>query len=217
MKKIILENLGLKLAAVFLSIVLWLFVTSRGQSEISLDVPVEFKNIPSGIEIVSYSIKSIGLNLRGQERLLKKVKPSDITVSLDLTKAKPGESTYYIQREDILLPHTITVTNIYPSSINVVTEETVRKTVRIIPVVTGEPESGFSVKAVSVNPSNIEVEGIKREISRINSLKTEPLDVTGANEPFSQDLRIDLAGRVVRTKTTSVTVKVVIGEGSRRK
>ncbi len=47
MRKFFLENLGLKTAAVLLSMVLWIFVTSRGQSEISIDVPLEFKNIPS--------------------------------------------------------------------------------------------------------------------------------------------------------------------------
>jgi YbbR domain-containing protein len=217
MKKIILENLGLKLTAVFLSIVLWLFVTSRGQSEISLDVPIEFKDIPTGLEIVSQSVKGISLNMRGQERLLKNIKPSDISVSLDLSKAKPGESTYYIQQEDVRLPRAVTVTNINPSSVKVITEETVRKTVRVIPILTGEPERGFSVKSVAVTPPSIEIEGIRREVSRTNALKTEPLDVTGVNESFAQDLRLDMTGRNVRTKTATVTVQVVIGTVGKRK
>jgi YbbR domain-containing protein len=192
-------------------------VTSRGQSEISLDVPVEFKDIPAGLEIVSHSVKVIGLNMRGQERLLKNIKPSDISVSIDLSKVKPGESTYYIHREDIRLPNAITVANINPSSVKVITEETVRKTVRVIPILTGEPEKGFSVKSVFVTPPRLDVEGIRREIVRMNSIKTETLDITGINETFSQDLRLDLAGRIVRTKTATVTVQVVIGLSGTRK
>jgi YbbR domain-containing protein len=216
MKKFFLENLGLKLTAVFLSIFLWIFVTSRGQSEISLDIPVEFKDIPPGLEIVSQSVRIIGLNMRGQERLLKRIKPSDISVSLDLSKAKPGESTYYINREDIRLPNAVTVSNINPSSVKVITEETLRKTVRVFPMVTGEPEKGFFVQFVSVIPPKIEIEGVMREISRISTLKTEPLDVTGINETFAQDLKLDMAGHNVRTKTSSVTVQVVIGAGSKK-
>ena len=94
MKKIFLENLGLKIAAVLLSIVLWLFVTSRGQSEISIDVPLEFKNIPSGLEMVNHSTKTISLSIKGQERLIKNIKPSDIMVSVDLSKARKGEGIY---------------------------------------------------------------------------------------------------------------------------
>lgn len=217
MKKIIFENYGMKLTAVFLSIFLWLFVTSRGQSEISLEVPIEFKDIPPGLEIVSRSVKSISLNMRGQERLLKNIKPFDISVSIDLSKTKPGESTYYIQQEDIRLPHAVTVTNINPSSIKVITEETVRKTVRVIPILSGEPEKGFAVKTVSVVPPSIEIEGIRREVSRVNTLRTEPLDVTGINESFAQDLRLDMTGRNVRTKTATVTVQVVIGTTGKRK
>jgi YbbR domain-containing protein len=217
MKKIVLENLGLKLTAVFLSIVLWVFVTSRGQSEISLDVPIEFKDIPPGLEIVNHSVKVINLNVRGQERLLKNIKPADIMVSLDLSKAKKGESTYYIHREDIRLPHAITVTNINPSSFKVTTEETIQKTVRVVPMVTGEPVRGFSVKSVSVIPPNVEIEGIRPEIARINTLKTEPLDLTGMNETFTQDLKLDLTGRIVRTKTATVMVQVVIEARGKRK
>jgi YbbR domain-containing protein len=217
MKKIVLENLGLKLTAVFLSIVLWVFVTSRGQSEISLDVPIEFKDIPPGLEIVNHSVKVINLNVRGQERLLKNIKPADIMVSLDLSKAKKGESTYYIHREDIRLPHAITVTNINPSSLKVTTEETIQKTVRVVPTVTGEPVRGFSVKSVSVIPPNVEIEGIRPEIARINTLKTEPLDLTGMNETFTQDLKLDLTGRIVRTKTATVMVQVVIEARGKRK
>lgn len=217
MKKMILENLGMKLTAVFLSIFLWLFVTSRGQSEIYLDVPIEFKDIPPGLEIVSQSVKVVSLNMRGQERLLKNIKPYDISVSLDLSKAKPGESTYYVQQEDMRLPRAVTVTNINPSSVKVVTEETVRKTVRVIPILNGEPERGFSVKSVSVLPPSIDIEGIRREVSRTNTLKTEPLDVTGVNETFAQDLRLDMTGRNVRTRTATVTVQVVIGTVGRRK
>jgi len=217
MKKMVHENFGLKVTAVFLSIVLWVFVTSRGQSEISLDVPLEFTDIPPGLEIVSHSAKVISLNVRGQERLLKNIKPADIRVSLDLSKAKKGESTYYIHREDIRLPHAVTLGNLNPSNVKVTTEETVRKTVRVIPIVTGEPGKGAMVRSVSVTPPSVEIEGIRPEIARISALKTEPLDVTGMNETFSQDLKLDLAGHVVRTKTAAVTVQVVIEARGKRK
>ncbi len=210
MKNIILENRGLKITAVILSIVLWMFVASRGQSEISLDVPVEFSEIPDGIEIVSQSTKVISLKVRGQEGLLKNIRPADVAVSIDLSKAKPGESTYYITREEILLPRSINVTNINPSSVRLLTEETSKKTVRVIPVITGDPEKGYSVKSVSVTPTRIEIEGIRREIARVSALKTDTLDVTDMNETFAQELKLDLASRNVRSKISTVNVHVVI-------
>ena len=40
MKKHFFENLGFKIVSVLLAVMLWFFVTSRGQSEMSIDVPL---------------------------------------------------------------------------------------------------------------------------------------------------------------------------------
>jgi YbbR domain-containing protein len=211
MRKFFLENLGLKTAAILLSVVLWIFVTSRGQSEISVDVPIEFQNIPTGLEVVDHSVKMISLNIKGQERLIKNVKPSNIRVYIDLSKAKKGESIHYITRDDIKLPHAITVMNISPSSVKVITEETITKTVKVRPVITGYPERGYYVKSIEVVPETVVLEGIRSEIRKVNTIKTEPLDITGVNETLTQELKLELTGKNIRARINDIKVKVVIG------
>jgi YbbR domain-containing protein len=215
MRRLFFENIGLKIAAVLLSIVLWIFVTSRGQSEISIDVPLEFKNIPQGLELVNYSAKEISLSVKGQERLIRSIKPSDIQAYIDLGKTKKGESVYYITRDDIKLPRAIDVINISPSSVKVITEETATKTVRVRPVVVGEPERGYFVKSVEVAPQTLVIEGIRSEVEKINIIRTEPLDITGLNESVTQDVKLDLISLNIRSKTADVKVKVVIGAKGR--
>ncbi len=211
MKKFLLENTGLKIVSVLLAIVLWIFVTSRGQSEMAIDVPLEFKDIPAGLEMVTSSEKTISLNIKGQERLIRNVKSSDIRVYVDLSKAKKGEGIYYISREDIKLPRSITITSINPLSVKVITEETVTKTVRVLPIVFGKPERGYYMKSVEVIPQNVVIEGIWSEVRKVSTLKTESLDLTGYNASFSQALKIDLTGKNIRPKVNEVTVKVIIG------
>jgi YbbR domain-containing protein len=211
MRRLLFENLGLKIAAVLLSIVLWIFVTSRGQSELSVDVPLEFNDIPRSLEIVNHTVKTITLVIKGQERFLKNIRPSDIRVSLDLGKAKKGDGTYSISRDDIKLPHAVTVTNITPSSVRVTLEETATKTVRVVAVLAGVPEKGYYVKSVDVMPPDAEIEGVKSEVARIKTVKTEPIDVTGSNETFTQGTKLDLTGKNIRSKTSDITVKVIIG------
>ena len=211
MRKFFFENLGLKTAAILLSVVLWIFVTSRSQSEISVDVPIEFKNIPTGLEVVNHSVKVISLNIKGQERLIKNVKPSDIRVYIDLSKSKKGESIYYITRDDIKLPHAITVMNVSPSSVKVITEETITKTVKVTPVITGDPERGYYVKSIEAVPQTVGLEGIRSEIRKVNTIKTEPLDITGVNETLTQELKLELTGKNIRARINDIKVKVVIG------
>lgn len=211
MRKFFLDNLVLKIAAVLLSVALWFFATSRGQSEISIDVPLVFRNIPSGIEMVNNNIKTISLNIKGQERLIKNIKLSDIVIYIDLSKAKKGKSIYYITRDNIKLPHSLTVLNINPSSVKVIIEDTITKTVKVMPVIIGEPEKGYYVKSVEVAPEIVVIEGVSSEVRRFNTIKTESLDITGSNETFTQELKLDLTGKNIRTKINDIKVKVIIG------
>ena len=214
MKKFIFKNLGLKLASIILAIVLWFVASSRGQSEIFIDVPLEFMNIPSGLEMIHSSDKTISLNIKGPEKYIKNIKPSDIRALIDLSKAKKGESTYYLAKDNIQLPRsTVTLLNMSPSRVTVTTEETVTKTVRVIPIITGKPESGYKLQTTAVVPKNIQIQGIQSEIENIRNIKTESVDITGVRETFAQELKLDLRGTNIRAKPDSVTVTVLISGG----
>jgi YbbR domain-containing protein len=215
MKKVLFENLGLKITAVLLSTLLWLFATSRGLSEIALDIPLEFRDIPPGLELMNHSIKMVSLNIKGQERIIRNIRPSDIGVFIDLSKSKTGEGVYSINKNTIKLPPTVTVTNISPSYVKVLLEESVTKTVQVRPVIVGTPESGFYVKSISVIPENVVIEGAKSKVTTVDKIKTETLDITGFKETFNQDLELDTTGTNIRTKTKDVRVKVVIARGKK--
>ena len=105
--------------------------------------------------------------------------------------------------------------NINPSSVRITTEETMKKTVRVLPLITGEPARGYYVKSVEVSPQSVVVEGVRSEILKTGSVRTEPLDISGYTDTVSQNLKLDLWGKNIRSKTTDVDVKVVIGARGR--
>jgi len=212
MKHPISKNLGLKITAVLLSILLWVFATSRGLSEIVLDMPLEFRNIPTGLELMYYDVKAVSLNIKGQERLIRSIRPTDIRVWIDLTKAKKGEGIYAINKNNISLPLTVTVKNITPSSVKVSLEESVSRTVKVRPIVVGIPEKGYYIKSISVVPQTVDLEGASSKIKKVDKVKTEPLDVTGRSETLTKDLKLDVSGMNIRTKVDEVMVKVVIAK-----
>jgi YbbR domain-containing protein len=211
-KKLLLKNLGLKITAVLLSVLLWIFATSRGISEIAFEVPLEFKNIPPGLELMYNDVKTISLNIKGQDRIIRTIRPSDIRVWIDLSKAKKGEVIYSINKNNIKIPFAVTVKNITPSSVKVLLEESVTKAVRVRPIILGNPEKGFYVKSVSVLPQIVEIEGASSEVGRVDKIKTEPLDITGLTETLTKDSELDISGMNIRTRTEEVTVKVVIAK-----
>ena len=215
MRKLLSKNFGLKITAILLSILLWLFASSRGLSEIALDIPLEFKDIPPGLELMNHSIKVVGVNIKGQERIIRTIRPSDIRASVDLSKVKKGESIYRINKNNITLPPGVSASNITPSYVKVSIEESVTKTVKVNPIIVGTPESGFYVKTISVFPERVMIEGVRSKVTGVNTIKTEPLDITGINETVTRDLELDTTGMNIRTKTRDVTVKIIIVRGKK--
>jgi len=210
MRNLILNNFFLKVSAVLLSVFLWFFLTSRGQSEMSIEIPIEFRNVPAGLGIASTDARTVNITIRGQERLMKNVKTSDIRVFVDLSRAKKGEGIYYINKDDITLPYAMSVMNITPSSVRIRIEEAISKTVLVKASMTGIPEKGYYVKSIEVEPRRIVIYGLRSEVEKINMLKTEVLDITGLSESISQEVSIDFAGANIKSDTGSVLVTIVI-------
>ena len=205
MKKRILENLGLKVSAVLIAVVLWFFVTSQGQSEISLEAPLEFKDIPAELGIASSTAKEVTLTIRGQERFMKNLNASDLRVFLELGKAKPGEMVYPVNKEDVKLPFAMTVTNVTPPSVRVKLEEIAQKTVPVQPQLFGSPEKR-AVISIVVEPKVAVIRGLKSELRRIDMIRTEPFDISHVSGKTTEELDLDTSGRNIKADITKVKI-----------
>ncbi|MBF0506557.1 MAG: YbbR-like domain-containing protein [Nitrospirae bacterium] len=210
MKKVFFGNVGIKVLSVILAISLWIFVSYRGQTEMAVDVPIAFKNVPKGLELVRESAKVVTLNLRGHERLLKSLRPVDISVIVDMAKAKRGENMYFLDKNSIILPRPADILRVEPTSVRVVLDESVVRTLPVKASVVGTPEKGFKIVSVDVKPSSVTVEGSRTELSRLAVLRTEVIDVTGLDSDIRESVRLNTNGRNIRTKTPEVMVSVDI-------
>lgn len=214
-KRLLFENLSLKIAAIVFAVILWIFVASRGQTEVAMDAMIEYTGIPKGLEITRYVSKSTSIVLRGHETVLKNIRKGDVRINIDVSRAKKGEMTFQIRSNDVKVPFAATVTKIEPSSVKIVFEETAAKDVAVRTVITGSPADDYIVKAVTVKPAMVLIEGSKSDIKRINHIKTEPIDITGFSESFRQETGLDLGDSSLRSKTTRVDVNIIIGRKSR--
>ncbi len=206
----ILSNIGLKILSVALAISLWFFVTYQGQSEMAIDAHLEFKNVPEGLEILRQDIKKVSLNIRGHERLLNALMPTDARVVIDMSDAKKGEAVYYFDKDNVIIPRTIKVQRIEPVSIRVTMDKSISKTVPVRVAVVGTPEKGYRVKSIVVNPSSVTIEGAKTELARIAFLRTEHIDITGIDADVVQNAKLHTGGMNIRTNIAEVTVTIRI-------
>lgn len=214
-KSFLFDNMAVKISALALAVILWLFVTSKGQTEISLNVPVEYTNLPSGIDISHNMVKSVNIVLRGHESILKNMKQENLRLSLDMSKAKKGEAVFPVRNDDIKLPAAVSIINIEPRAVKIFFEETASKKVAIKPAITGTPDDSFYVRSVDVRPAETMVEGAKSEVRRIGSLKTEPIDITGIAEDMDQEVALNITGVNARVKTEKIIVHIRLGKKGR--
>jgi YbbR domain-containing protein len=204
------KNPWIKVAAVLLAMGLWMFVISRGQSQVSLEAPVEFRNVPSGLQIVGESSKTVTLSIRGHERFIRTLSPEDVYVSLDASDLKRGIQRYSITRGDVRLPSTLRVETVSPSAVNVQAGKTLKRKVPVRPLVVGSPLEGYRIGTVEVVPEEITVEGLVNEVRRLQALETEPVDVSSASATVVSETRVRKPGGAVRLEVDAVTVRVVI-------
>ena len=119
----VVHNLSLKLTSLLLAAGLWLAVSSSPPSEVALNVPVIFRNMPTDLEISSVNIPSAQIRVRGPEALVRRLQSSDVSVEVDLTKqdVSPGEHVFDLS-QDVHVPNRLTVSRVVPNQIHVTFE-----------------------------------------------------------------------------------------------
>ncbi len=102
LRGMLVENWGIKLISLGLSLMLWFYVTSKGKTEMTLTVPLELRSIPQNMAVVGPVASSLEVRVQGQERLLRDITTGKKLVGiLDLSMTKEGENTVRLSPDDI--------------------------------------------------------------------------------------------------------------------
>src|ERR1700730_5665986 len=111
----VLHNLGLKLLSLALALGLWRALALDQVTEIAVDVPIEFHNIPENLEISSENIPRAEIRLRGPGRIAHGLQPSRGPSAIDLNGRRPGERTFDLTAQQIQHPRDLEVVQVVPS------------------------------------------------------------------------------------------------------
>ncbi len=209
-KEALLANIWLKGAALLLAIFLWFFVLLRGQSEMSMDVEPQFKNLPADLIVAETRPDTMNVLIKGNEFVLKRLKPSDIKIPLKLAAMETGRYFIRVGSEDVLTPPHVSVVGVSPEGVWVYLEKRVSAMLPVEANVTGRPATGFAVYKISTTPDEVEVRGPKDAVERLGALKTETIDITGINATLEKDVTIKVPDDVEKVIPGEVRVKIEI-------
>ena len=210
-RKFFIENWGLKLVSFVLALMLWLYVTSKGKTELTLTVPLEFRNIPQGMALVGDVAGTLEVRVQGQERDLRDITFGKTVVGiLDLSRAAVGENIIRVSPDDIKRPARVAVTRISPFEVVVRLEPLIRDTFKLKPNLRGSPAHGYTLSGVSVKPRRVTVEGPADVLETLESVETMPIDIEGARASITTEPKIDYQGKPIRILEKDIIVKIFI-------
>jgi len=145
------------------------------------------------------------VNVKGPLQLLKEI--NRVAVSVDIG----GTSTGVEQ----VLPVSTGVKNVelHPDTVKVTVpvEPLPSRAVMVEPRVKGTPAEGFRVKSVTVEPDTVQVTGVEELLDGLETLRTEPLDISGAGGDITGKVEVILPEQVssATPREVNVTVRIV--------
>src|SRR5438552_18910592 len=151
----LLRNLGTKILALAIAVLIW-FVFSAQQreriSERTYRIPLSVANVPPGALIASPLPGGVEVRVRGPFTALRQLDPDKLEAVIDLTKAPRGEKIYRLAPEDVNVPEGVEVIAITPADVRLVLDATAEKSLPITANVTGKPAAGYEIAEVSIEP-----------------------------------------------------------------
>ena len=193
-----------------MAVFLWFFVLFRGQSEVSMDVEPQFRNLPADLIVAEKRPDTLNVLLKGNEFVLKRLKPSDVSIPLKLTGTEAGRYFIHVGSQDVrTVPH-VAALSVSPDGVWVYLEKRVSAMLPVKPDIAGRQARGFIVSGITTAPDKAEVRGPKDTLDKLDTLRTEPIDINGANDTLEKDIAIKVPEDAERVIPGEVRVKISI-------
>ena len=123
LRRVLTENIGLKLLSLSLAAILWAVVGGDIPTEIVLPIPVEFRNVPPGLEFVAEP-SWVDVRVRGLSRRVRQAAAADFTVPVDFSRLDgPGEKSVLLRPADVEAPASLEVVQITPAQVTLTVRE----------------------------------------------------------------------------------------------
>ncbi len=208
-----IENLGLKLLALALAMLLFA-ISRQPESEVRLTgVPIEYRGRRQGVEMVSGPDQTVSLRLRGPRNVVRGLLSSQLSVIADLAGKEPGDRTVQLGVDDSALPDNTKVLQIEPASIRIRLEPTVKKSVPVEARFSGHVADGWEVYGTQYEPRTMEIEGPQSLVENTTQVLTETVSLTGRSETFRSRVEVESpAGSLRLLSPRQVTLTIEIDE-----
>ena len=187
LRKVFLEDWAMKLAALVITLALWLGVTglSTPTTQRLSGVPLSLR-FSNDIEVTNSPIEEVDIVISGDRRRISQINKNDLVISLDISDMTPGDRVLQLTPENVnlTLPTGIRLDEIQPSRVPVRIEAVEEKDVPVQAVTTGQLPEGYEIYERIVTPPRVRVRGPSGFIRSLDFVSTERIDLSGRTTDF---------------------------------
>jgi YbbR domain-containing protein len=201
-------DLPLKIAALVVSV--GLFAVVRGDKDAATGMFVRIVyTLPSDRVLVSEPVSEVKVGIRGPWTRIQRLDDRDIEpIRIDLTRTK--DSVLHFSESMVSVPPGLRVVSISPTETKLDFEPRAERELPVQPVLEGQPQEGFRVTSITVEPDRVRIAGPKRVVQRLERLTTRPLRIADATGAVRETLALDLPPHAQFVDAGTVTVNVDI-------
>jgi uncharacterized protein (TIGR00159 family) len=214
------ENFRLGLAAVlsfFFVSGVW-FSFARGLETLgTLEIPIEYMNRSPQMQILETSINDVSLNLSGSATLIKSIRPEQVNVRLDLSKAVVGSNTFTITPENITLPPGVLLKKVTPQAIKVTLDVSIEKNLPIQADWIGKLPEDLILESVTLTPGKVKIIGAKNILNKITTIYTEKIQLDNIKKSGEMTVKPALSPASLKVdpgSTDKITLTYVVKQRS---
>ncbi len=219
MRKLFLEDWGLKLLALAVTVALWLGVTGQNKP-VTLrvtGVPLNFLQ-PDGLEISNDPPGTVDVILTGSKDKLDRIGPRDLIANVDLSDQRAGERVIKLtlDRVKVELQEDVKIQGFHPATIPIRLEPVIEVAIDVEVKFEGKLPEGYEVTGVTINPARIRLRGPADRINALRKAITETVWLDDRKEGFNiSHLQINLADPKIDVLDPAVDIHVDVAEKTR--
>ncbi len=192
LKKLILNNWGLKASALLLALLVWAVISGRERaySEKTLKIPVEVFNVSENVEVANMRPEEVTVSLKGASKFVAAVTPESHAIKIDLKNIKESNKLNYFAEDYLEIPKEVQLVSIHPKMIEIFVEEFATREIPVKIRFHGRLPAPLRLKSAKVVPDRVTIIGYKSQINGIEVVLTEEVDLDNIDR--SQNRRIGL-------------------------
>lgn len=205
------QNVGYKVVALLLALLLWFDVTSDETAVIEYPVPLSVAVEGRDMIITNDIPHEVDVRFSGSGKELLRLDKDQLAIRKEVRGGESDTVSVDLSPQDVQLPGDLNVvsTAVMPARITVVTDRFIERTVPLEPLGAPRTPEGYRVSGLQVDPRRVTVRGVTAEVRPIGSMTLDLSQIAPDRGAFDERLEIAVPEslRTVRVAPDSVRIR----------